>query len=695
MHKRSCTCSGYIPFCISLWLVSCLFFVTASAFAEGPLSVTDFAGLSLEELSEVVVESATRFPEHTLYAPSSTTRVSEAEWRKRGARRTLDAISHVPGVFIAHLPGAVTVPVFRGVASTSSNNGFAMQLDGVPLNMYSVQSPAFIFPEVPLGNLEAIEVTRGPGSALYGTDAMNGTVALKSWSSDRDTTQVDLKGGTFGYHAETVRTSQALDEDWRLTMVGTYQSLSNRHQPMRFTSGVTGEEVNAKIANSFHSGGYLGKISGKDLEFAYHYLEHHADEAPGHPPLLFQSLFNGTTSNRDAAGSIYRVRWTPELTEDLALDLKSFYVRGQGDRVVTSGPTPGGEPGMEAMNSSRHADHRAGIDAAIKKPFHSDRYQALLGYAYDWMENRSFNSGRLGMTQPAPGDGIHRDINSLYGQLETLAVEDLLRITLGSRYDYYSDFGGQISPRAAAVVSLTNTSVIKFMYGRAFRAPSMLEQIGSPGVVAPGNNLSPEEVETYEVAYQVAEHEYNFGITGFYNEATNRIEIVRSDAGPEAFRRGNNAESRSFGGELEAGYAFDLVSLAANYTYAWAYQSEPERNTELYLSYPRHALNLSAEVTPLSDLSVRLLNTMFFSMRSLPQVVSGVHDKNLESLPSYWRTDVHIAYQLPLFNYDSELYLFLEDIFDREDVLAAVSGIERGVYGSGFAAIAGITVNFQ
>lgn len=668
--------------------------MSASSFAEESLRITDLTRLSLEELSDMVVESATRFPEHTLYAPSSTTRVTEAEWRKRGARRTLDAISHVPGVFIAHFPSAAIVPVFRGFSSNSSLNGFSMQLDGVPLNMYSIQSPSFIFPEVPLGNLEAIEVTRGPGSALYGTDAMNGTVALRSWGSDKDTTQVDLKGGTFGYHAETVRTSQALDEDWRLTMVGTYQNLSNRHQPMRFTSGVTGEEVDDKIANSFYSGGYLGKISGNDLEFAYHYLEHHADEVPGHPAILSQSLFNGVTSSRDAAGSIYRARWTPELTEDLALDLKSFYVRGQGERVVSSGPTPGVEPGMEAKNSSRHADHRAGIDAAIKKPFHSDRYQALLGYAYDWMENRSFNQGRPGMTQPAEGDGIHRDINSLYGQVEAIAIEDLLRITLGNRYDYYSDFGGQISPRAAAVVSLTDTSVLKFMYGRAFRAPSMVEQVGSTSV-SPGGNLAPEEVDTFEVAYKITEQDYKLGVTGFYNEATNRIEIVRNDAGPQPFRRGNNAESRSFGGELEAGYRFDLISLAANYTYAWAYQSEPERDSELYLSFPRHSLNLSAEVMPVSDLSVRLLNTMFFSMRSIPQVVPNVHDQNLESLPSYWRTDVHVSYKLPLFDYDSELYLFLEDIFDREDVISAVSGIERGVYGSGFAAIAGITVNFQ
>jgi outer membrane receptor for ferrienterochelin and colicins len=71
-----------------------------------------------------------------------------------------------------------------------------------------------------------------------------------------------------------------------------------------------------------------------------------------------------------------------------------------------------------------------------------------------------------------------------------------LTVTVGSRYDWYSDFGKSINPRAAVVLATPWKSHVKLAYGRAFRAPQIFE-IG----LSKPSGLKAETVQTLEASY--------------------------------------------------------------------------------------------------------------------------------------------------------------------------------------------------
>jgi outer membrane receptor protein involved in Fe transport len=78
-------------------------------------------------------------------------------------------------------------------------------------------------------------------------------------------------------------------------------------------------------------------------------------------------------------------------------------------------------------------------------------------------------------------------------------------LTAGVRVDGYSDTGLTANPRAAVVWNAAPTVTTKLLYGRAFRAPSFLEQFSRNNLLAIGDpNLDPEEIDTVEFALNYA-----------------------------------------------------------------------------------------------------------------------------------------------------------------------------------------------
>lgn len=76
-------------------------------------------------------------------------------------------------------------------------------------------------------------------------------------------------------------------------------------------------------------------------------------------------------------------------------------------------------------------------------------------------------------------------------------------VTLGVRFDHFSNFGLTINPRASVVWNANPTLTVKALYGSAFRAPTFLEETEGSGQIARGNqNLEPEMIDTAEIVLE-------------------------------------------------------------------------------------------------------------------------------------------------------------------------------------------------
>jgi iron complex outermembrane receptor protein len=101
-------------------------------------------------------------------------------------------------------------------------------------------------------------------------------------------------------------------------------------------------------------------------------------------------------------------------------------------------------------------------------------------------------------------------------------ITDDIRLTTGVRYDDYSDFGDEVSPRAGLTWEFTDGYDLKLLYGHAFRAPNFSELYYGSGVGNP--DLDPEEVDTYQVSLgaQLAST-LNSRVTWFQNRIKDSI----------------------------------------------------------------------------------------------------------------------------------------------------------------------------
>jgi len=149
-------------------------------------------------------------------------------------------------------------------------------------------------------------------------------------------------------------------------------------------------------------------------------------------------------------------------------------------------------------------------------------------------------------------------------------VEDLwdimedLRLTIGGRYDHYSDFGGEISPRVGINWEFARNFNTKFLYGRAFRAPSFNELYNR----TEGNpNLKPEIENSYELSLGAEFSPFTGQVTVFYKKIKDYIGYTLRGS-PPSYYNVNIGELTNQGVTLQMKYDFGRGTyLAMNYTH--------------------------------------------------------------------------------------------------------------------------------
>ena len=238
-----------------------------------------FFDLSLAELMEI--EIASFFMEDELTVGSTVSKVTEAQWRSQGAEKTFDALEHLPGIYISEYFHGQQVPSFRGFAASEQYNSFLLLLDGIPMNNYSSAAGTYGAPNYALGNLESIEVIRGPGSSIYGADAFNGVVSLNTWSSDIDQVEAWAEAGDFGYLQGNARLRHSWGDDVVLTSVLSASGTENEHIPASFHSSETSALVDAEITGEYENLTTTHKLAIQNFEFALYYSEHETADSFG------------------------------------------------------------------------------------------------------------------------------------------------------------------------------------------------------------------------------------------------------------------------------------------------------------------------------------------------------------------------------------------------------------------------------
>lgn len=136
---------------------------------------SELSDLSLEQLSNVVVTSVSRQEERLARAAASITIISSSDIRRSGARTLPEALRLAPNLQVARVDARNYAITARGFNSPFENKLLVL-IDG-----RSVYSPLFsgVFwdaQDVVMADIERIEVISGPGSTIWGANAVNGVI---------------------------------------------------------------------------------------------------------------------------------------------------------------------------------------------------------------------------------------------------------------------------------------------------------------------------------------------------------------------------------------------------------------------------------------------------------------------------------------------------------------------------------------
>ena len=155
--------------------VAILFFLLLPAWSQG--TPADLTGLSLEDLMNTKVTSVSKTEQKISRTASAIFVITAADIARSGMTNIPDLLRLVPGVDVAQITANTWAISVRGLNGRFSNE-LVVLVDG-----RTVYTPTFggVFWDVldlPLEDVERIEVIRGPGGTVWGANAVNGVVNI-------------------------------------------------------------------------------------------------------------------------------------------------------------------------------------------------------------------------------------------------------------------------------------------------------------------------------------------------------------------------------------------------------------------------------------------------------------------------------------------------------------------------------------
>lgn len=499
------------------------------------LGVSLYAAASLAEdtsdleglLDESVVSSASKTAEITSTAPATSMSLSADEIRRHGIRTIDEAINFLAmGMQLEKFYHASEIGS-RGVLLSGDVGAHVLLLvDGHAVNeQWGATAYYDRGTGVPMEMVDHIELVLGPGSVLYGSNAMLGIVNIvtkhgKDFSGAHVVLESELPinlRGALGYGREFSLLGQEADVVFELEhfqqkgptldypryvaeadpVTGTPRPYSNS-EPAGVWGG-PGDDASSLRGTS----GYL-RLSSGGLEL-------------GVRGMLYRRSHPADSSNFDDPDSFVRDRWLSadvkyratlgaivqtslrlyadhyDFRQDWGSNGAADCLEGQSSgclwRLLGHSNWAGVEPQFSFdWLGDRRLVSLLGVDARVKQVGSGVNY-------YDYVDG----------TSPGPIGAFERSERSLGAYLQnTFWPAPFMGFNVGARLDADSRFGSALSPRAAATFVPWNGSALKLVYAEAFRAPTAWDVYYTDprSQLAGGDGIEPEGVRSIEASIE-------------------------------------------------------------------------------------------------------------------------------------------------------------------------------------------------
>jgi outer membrane receptor protein involved in Fe transport len=482
------------------------------------------------------VAAASRFTENIEDAPSSVTIIDGQELRAFGYPTIWEALRGIRGVSLSN-DRTYQSAAIRGLGQPNDyGNRMLVLSDGAVLNDDLVLSSYIGADGRPdLGDIDRIEVVRGPGSLLYGAGAMSGVINLVPKAKDEPSS---VHGGIGTYDNAVVHGRVGFHYNFT-PKVGVWASVSGSRSegvnvPVELRDGTT---QTANQTDFFRSLGSAARFWAGPLTVQLYYNQRTQVVPVG----AYGAIFNDPRTSLTDVRFLGEARFEPQLTESLQLALRvhanHYHYHGEYAYALPPDPNP---------NDNFYGTWIGGEARLIWTPLRGALRFTAGGEVQGHVDVRLRGS---------VADQPYVDVNRPYNVISPYLVGEWgaaswLRLSAGARLNLYTGFQGDSAKgppvfRGAVILKPSKTTVLKLMGGNSFRVPSVYEQYYNDGGYAqyvatvpdpnnPGQfkySLKAEEIFTGEVELtQRFLEDWSVLGSGWVSQVNNLVNSIRVDA---------------------------------------------------------------------------------------------------------------------------------------------------------------------
>src|SRR5213080_2037644 len=608
---------------------------------DSSLSAEALKKLSIEQLMNLQVTSVSKRPERLSQTASAIQVITQQDIRRSGAASLAEALRLASNLQVAQIDSRQWAISARGFNGTAANKLLVL-IDGRTAYTPLFSGVFWDVQEIPLANIDRIEVISGPGATLWGANAVNGVINVITKGAEE--TQGLLLSGGGGIEQRGFGT-------------------------VRY-GGAPGSRVHYRIHGRGFGRDATALPSGQDAADAWHLgqggFRMDWDASNVNRVTLQGDLYDGRIGQPSAgdiavSGGNVMAKWSHTPSEGSSLAAQLYYDWTHRDIPGTFGED------LDTYDAD--LQHHARLGA---------RHDVVWGLGYRLINDRVVNSSAFAFLPPH----VARQWFTGFVQDEIALVPNRLHVALGTKIEHNDYTGFEIQPSGRVNWRLSPSGTLWAAVSRALRTPSRIDRelfvrIPPATFLAGGPGFHSEEELAYELGYRHQQGSLALSVATYYSRyhGIRSVEQLHPPA-PDTLVIANGQDGESYGAELAADYRLTgRWRLRAGYTelrvHVWAQPGSTDMSGG---SAESHTPDRQFSVRSAADLPAHL---------SLGGTFRYVGEIANQQVPAYGELDMRVAWQpAPMLELSVVGQNLLHDHHVEFGSPSARRQIERGVYGA-------------
>jgi len=453
-------------------------------------AIEDLTDLSIEQLLNVEVISASRFGQKASQAPSSVSVLTANDIRTFGWRTLADALNGMPGLFSTNNRNYSFLGVRGFIQSNDYNSRVLIMIDGQRMNenVYDTGNIAQEF-MLDMDLVERIEFIPGSGSSIYGANAFLGLInvvtkkgkAINGTQLTGDIGNFDTYKGRVSYGKQFNNGADMLISASHYDSGGVENLYFSAYNKPATNNGIA-HNVDAERTDRL-----FGRFQFEEFTLTGGFV----DRFKRVPTASYGQIFNDPGNYTDDKQIFGNLKYEKKLDDKTTLLLRGFYQNYTyhaedaydfDGRVVTRDETSGSWWGGDAQLTTRAFD----------------RHRLVLGveYQYDqrqFQKNFDIDPYYLYLQSNRNGHRVEAYVQ------DDIQLTDELIFSAGLRFDYHHMIKHlPLNPRLGLIWNPIDSTTFKLLYSSTFRAPNAAELDYNQYYFSVSPPLHEERIKSYE-----------------------------------------------------------------------------------------------------------------------------------------------------------------------------------------------------